>query len=77
MNALPDEVAHLGVDDLLIVTSESYINDDGERRVAVYSFSLDAITWLNEDAEAAMRAAGVWVAEHLPPLEEDGDGLPS
>jgi hypothetical protein len=54
------------VSDLRIVSGESFIDEHGERVVAVYSLSLDAVTFVGAAEEQQLLALGVAVVEALP-----------
>jgi hypothetical protein len=65
-HALPPPFDGMSPSDLRVVPAESSTDDDGERLVAVYSFSLDALTWVGPAEEQALLTAGVAVMESLP-----------
>lgn len=56
----------LGPSDLRIVSGSTFADKEGERHVAVYSFGMDAVTWVDETEELLLLAAGVTVIETLP-----------
>ncbi len=63
---LPRQIGDRPVSDLRIVSGESFDDEQGERVVAVYSLSLDALTFVGSDEERELLVAGVAVVESLP-----------
>jgi hypothetical protein len=56
----------LAVTDLKIVNGETVVDEDGNRFVAVYSYSIDAITFVDTEEEQKLLKAGVEVIDSLP-----------
>jgi hypothetical protein len=63
---LPRQLGDRPVSDLRIVSGESFIDEHGARVVAVYSVSLDAVTFVGAAEERQLLALGVAVVEALP-----------
>ena len=62
----PEELIDWPVDDLSIVSSESFTDEDGERCVCVYSWKLDAVTVVDATASEMLIRRGVQQIEALP-----------
>jgi hypothetical protein len=63
---LPKPFSDHTAEDLRIVTDETFIDEDGERCVAVFSIGLDALTFIDEAEEKELLELGVAVIESLP-----------
>jgi ankyrin repeat protein len=66
------------VDDLRIITSESFTDHDGDRHVCVHSLVRDRTAYVDEETANRLRARGVIELETLPDAnsEERADGAP-
>ena len=63
---MPHQLADWPTDDLRIVTSESFEDEDGQFLYAVYSVSMDALMFVGADEVQALRGRGVVEVEALP-----------
>ena len=55
------------IDDLRIINSEELIDDeDGETHYCIYSFSIDAVSFVGENVIKLLRERGIQEIEKLP-----------
>jgi len=59
------------VSELRIVAEESFVDEDGEQCVAIYSYKLDALTFVDESEEQKLLSAGVVVIQQLSEVTDD------
>ncbi|MCL1473183.1 hypothetical protein [Argonema antarcticum] len=71
MNEISQDWKERAIEDLRVINSEEFVNDDGEMCHCIYSFSLDAVTFVDDAVIQLLKDRGIQELEELPdPLSE-------
>lgn len=54
------------IDDLRVITSEEFLDDEGKTYHCIYSFTLDAVTFVDDILVNLLRERGIIELEKLP-----------
>ena len=67
MGELPDVYWNTSaIEDLYLVPSEDFLDDDGEPTHCVFSKELDAVTFVDADELAVLKQRGIQTLDRLP-----------
>lgn len=54
------------IDDLRIITSEEFLDEEGKACHCIYSFTLDSVTFVDDSIVNLLRERGIQELERLP-----------
>lgn len=54
------------INDLRIITSEEFVDDEDETHYCIYSFSIDAVSFVGENVIKLLRERGIQEIDNLP-----------
>ena len=66
MNKSSNNWKEHSIDDLRVINSEEFIDDEGHTCYCIYSFSLDSMTFVNDEIIQLLRQRGIQELEDLP-----------